>query len=533
MAPSLGGEAVGRADSDLLRLTSGRLCSVNTPCVDECGRYPEDAPEAEVQAAAEREAAGVLRAFCLFSAVFSLNHGTVTASIPLATGDFGEKLGSYSLGTLYTLYTLAAMLVVAPLLDRMETRGCLMLGLGLNTVYVASYLVGRETDGAARWAVVLFGAAIGGVAAGIIWPAQGAHFARCAERYSGLRGEDSRIGTAKLGGLFAAIYLAIEVLCKLLSSLTQVVVCGERWEGDIITGHCGSSSSTPAYFDAPGDGSSSGSDDDSSGRAAVFALFLSLASLTTGLMGCVPLNATDAPTPKAGPQFGGSWSKRAQSAFTLMLRDPKVILMAGVNLTFGASVAFTNSYVTGTVVKDSVGTDKVGFLDAIIPLVAALLSIPLARASSALGTKAPAIIFGLACMMAATGVFAVVHDPVESLGKWSVLPVIFVVNGAGRAMWEGPNKAVFADYFMGADAEAGFSNLIFQFGASAAATFYAFPSMGFRAKGYLCAALAALSMVAYLASDCIYRRERGELVLRHPPIQTDSLLGGSRRQSTV
>eukprot|EP01065_Artemidia_motanka_P018692 TRINITY_DN2202_c1_g3_i1.p1 TRINITY_DN2202_c1_g3~~TRINITY_DN2202_c1_g3_i1.p1 ORF type:complete len:519 (+),score=119.68 TRINITY_DN2202_c1_g3_i1:71-1558(+) len=458
--------------------------------------------------------------FLLFSVVFSLNHGTVTASIPLATGDFGNSLGSYSLGTLYAWYTAAAMLLAVPMLDRIGAKQTLVVGLGCNAVYVASYLVGRHTTGAVRWFAVLFGAVIGGVAAGLIWPAQGLIFARCSEWYAVVRDVDTRQATSLLGGVFAALYLAIEVFCKVLSSVTQVWVCGDDWHGDFVTGHCGDGSSSSGAAAAPEDSGSSGSGA-SDGRGVVIGMYIVIASAMTLLMIAVPLAGAETVgnASQSDSSQSRAWMERARAAFQLMLNDPKVSLMAGVNVAFGLSVSFVNSYVTGTVVKESLGASKVGYLDAIIPLVAAVLSMPLARMSQVFGTKTPAMLFGAACFTGVSAAFTFTSDPIGSLGTWSVLPAMFVLFGAGRAVWEGPAKAVFADFFLD-DAQAGFSNLILQFGASAAAAFYLFPSMDRVDKGAICTAVSAWSGAGYLIADRMYRRDRSRR-RKELAVQTD------------
>jgi len=70
-------------------------------------------------------------------------------------------------------------------------------------------------------------------------------------------------------------------------------------------------------------------------------------------------------------------------------------------------------------------------------------------------------------------------------------------------------KAVFADFFI-ENAQAGFSNLIFQFGFSATVTFFAFPNASDKVKGWVCLVTSLLSGVGYLWAMCIERRRRTE-----------------------
>lgn len=249
-----------------------------------------------------------------------------------------------------------------------------------------------------------------------------------------------------------------------------------------------------------------------------FALYLVLAVLSAVVLQLLPMPHADAAAADDNGD-GGDGERvlparpvtqccaRVWTASQLMVRDRKVMLVSGVNITFGVTSAFLNSYVTGTVITQSLGAGKVGYFVAIIPLVATALSIPLAKASSLHGSKVPAMVFGMLCFFAFGLSFAAVRDPVTELGKWTVLPVLFCVFGAARAVWEGPNKAVFADFFTGEDVQPGFSNLVFQTGVSSALAFYAFPSINFRTSAWACAGVSVLAVAGYLAADGHHRAE--------------------------
>merc|ERR1719331_2281549 len=57
------------------------------------------------------------------------------------------------------------------------------------------------------------------------------------------------------------------------------------------------------------------------------------------------------------------------------------------------------------------------------------------------------------------------------LGNWSGLIVLFVLQGIGRGIWEGTNKAIFAEYFA-YDTDGAFSNLIVQNGGASTICFF-------------------------------------------------------------
>jgi hypothetical protein len=445
--------------------------------------------------------------FILFAMCFSLSLGTVTASIPLATSQFGDSLGSYSLGTLYSLYTVAAMFLSVPLLSALGTKAALVVGQVLYAVYVGSYLLGREIhDSETRWIVVLFGAAIGGVAAGIVWPAQQGYFTKCAATHAGhltpagsTRDEVlamKKKSTAKFSSVFATVYLGIEVLMKMLSSFIQLWTCSKHWHGDFLTGRCG----------VKGEPEPSEKD---KGQIIVFSLYLGLSITASLLMLVVPMPKTEEEkeeeeTAQAPP----SWIEKSKDAVALMGRNPKILLMSGVNMAFGGTAAYLNSYVTGTVIKQGLGDDKVGYFVSIIPLLATIESIPFGKLQEWIGTKVPLIIFGMICFGGFAFAFAVVDDPVEDLGKWAVLPALFCVFGTGRAVWEGPNKAVTADFFSGKDAQPAGANVVFQNGLTSAVAFYVYPSLSSRVKSIVCVCFAAWGIVGYLIAHFLFQAQQ-------------------------
>ena len=123
----------------------------------------------------QKSAQRILRNFHVLAAAFSLNHGCVTALVALAASELGSSLGNTTLFILYAFYTLSAAFLSNGLVARAGAKRTLVLSLGAYCVYVASYAVAFFTP---MNRIVIGGAAVGGVAAGCLWPAQGVFFAR-------------------------------------------------------------------------------------------------------------------------------------------------------------------------------------------------------------------------------------------------------------------------------------------------------------------------------------------------------------------
>merc|ERR1711871_1695691 len=82
-----------------------------------------------------------------------------------------------------------------------------------------AYFLGK--DSGFGW-LILVGGALGGVAAGFLWTAQGAYFGIASKQLALARGEeDVGKATSLLSGMFATCYLGLEVGCKILAALLR------------------------------------------------------------------------------------------------------------------------------------------------------------------------------------------------------------------------------------------------------------------------------------------------------------------------
>jgi len=422
---------------------------------------------------------------------FSINHGCVTALIPLATGDFGS-LGSYTLGTLYAFYTLTALFFSTAIVGMTGHKWGMVLGMSIYCGYVALYLVARETSGELRAFSAVTGGVMGGVAAGFLWTAQGGYFTNLSAHYAASKGITRSEATSWLSGIFASFYLGGELLMKLLSSFLQYLVCIDAYNGDLLTGHC----TDAALKDK--------------GQLTVYSVFTVAAVVSSVLMAFVsdlPPAADKSASPAAQMEKRPFYTKLFL-AFDLLRNSKKMALLAAINIEFGFIAAWLNTYVT-TVIKMSpqLGADKVGYFVAIIPAVATAMSIPISSLSSRLGTKVPVMLMGSACFLLFVLPFNFSPNPVDDLGSWAVLVPFFMVYGVGRAVWEGPNKAVIADFFPESP-EAAFANLILQNGSASALAFFLFPSLSVTVQQWLVVVFGVLAMLGYLAANKIHQSEQ-------------------------
>ena len=209
-------------------------------------------------------------------------------------------------------------------------------------------------------------------------------------------------------------------------------------------------------------------------------------------------------------ELGVGGSRKAISAVQLMRRDPKLLLMAPTQMAFGFAAAEQNGWVNGVAVKEGIGGQNIGYLIALSTAVAALASALFSCYTKGRDKRGPMLLgaaaytlFGLALMVL----------PLADLGRWNCLIAVYSIQGIGRGSFESTNKAVLADYFPGAQAEAAFASFVIFSGLSMAVGYAALPHLPRELSASLCLLSAAVGGVCYLVAERLDGRERGGAAL--------------------
>jgi len=440
---------------------------------------------------------GLLINFIAMSMLFSINHGCVSSVLAQATASLGN-LGSLSTGGLYVCYALTALLIAASLVKRVGSKYSLVLGASMYCIYVGSFFVSiaiPEEMVVERSIVLVVGSVIGGVAAGYLWTAQGKYFVANAKAYSQATGTESKRTTAYFSGIFAGLYLSCELILKLLGTVL---------EREVLFG---------VYT--------------ATAAAAAFGLFFlkrdfdftALAHLVKipesddkqqddGANG-LDVGVDDAEVDSTLDGDAGQSTKSSSKflAIKLWCKNPKILLLAPTQMAFGISAALLAYYVSGVVLKNwqyrialeanstnyNTTTDDaalvkqagdaqqmiVSYMSSLTSLVAAAMQIPFSRLEPRVG-KAPFMVLSYICF-SIMAVFCLVVGE-TTLGSWYFVVPLFVLQGIGRAGFEGTNKATHADLFP-EDSEAAFANIILWNGIGSAFAFFLYPQM-FAAYGF-------------------------------------------------
>lgn len=373
----------------------------------------------------QTEAKATYRNFILFSILFSAVPSAALVCLALATNILGS-LGAYSAGTLYLTYTLTAIGGATYVVKKVGSRSAVILGMALYCLYIICFLAATLfPDAALTFALV--GAAAGGIGAGFLWISYGVYFTQACEEYSLLSTLDWAESTSLLGGIFAFILLAEETVLDILSTLL-IRVFHFSW-------------------------------------GIVFFLYTMLAVMATVAMFVVrqyPVEEEDKATGSLSAFFSQSIS-----AILLLINDPKMKYMIGLNASFGFAGAFLNSFVSGQVVPMALNDPEgsyIGILVAVHGGVAAIASLGFGFLARWIG-KIPVLCIG--ALAFGSVAFPFLLKPEFTEWTWFGLVSIYFLQGLGRATFEGTLKALFADYFP-YEKEGAFANIILQNGLSSA-----------------------------------------------------------------
>jgi MFS family permease len=478
------------------------------------------------------QGSALVRNFLIMTLGFSVNHATVVTVIALATAHLGPVLGAYDLAVFNAVYVLTGLVVQGIVVQKLGLKGSLLAGTMLYCLYVLSFLAATLcTPGSLlQWTIAISGAVLGGFGAGFLWSAQGAYFTVNAELYAQAAQIPASMATGQFSGTFAFWYLATEVATKILAS----IVMGSAWGGEgaehavyvmftIMAGLSATcllgirdlrASEAPAELALEeGDGMDGGHDSKGAGEAEGGDL----------ISDAEPLSEL-AEAGAAGEASSGRLSGKSSRAVDLMRTDPKCLLMAPTEMSFGFVAAMLNGWVNGVAVKEGIGKHNIGYLIALSTTCAALASAFFswytARSAQVQSNAGPArvgdwLFVGKRGPMltgaASYAVFGIILLllPLIELGQWRYLLPIYIVQGIGRGNFESTNKAVFADFFPGAKAEAAFANFVIWSGLSMTIGYAIIPHLPSVVNSLLCVLSAVVGGLCYIVAD----RESDDITL--------------------
>mmetsp|Transcript_129792 Transcript_129792/g.277016 ORF Transcript_129792/g.277016 Transcript_129792/m.277016 type:complete len:436 (-) Transcript_129792:102-1409(-) len=396
--------------------------------------------------------------FIWFTGNFAVTHGVVTTPLVIATSVLNKDVG-YLGNALINVFTLAsAFLLGAPAIGAIGMKKTVVLGMLLYCIYCGCFalaaIVGTSVV-ALQYLFFCGGSICGGIAAGMLWTAQGPYLGRTIDLLVDKEeGTDRAAVTAELWGQWGLIYLGCEVAAKVLWSVL-------------------------AYIKVPG-------------------WLIAVGYTCIGAV-CMVLMASRAKDFKAqGPRQ--RWTEKIQAAASLWT-DPALFLLSGSNLTFGFSAAFMNGYVNGNYTSPQLGSFAVAMLAAFTALIAAIGSRLFGPLAANFG-KGAIVTFGAFCFLMIVVCFKAIGC-CENWG-WGLI-LLYVLQGMGRAVYESTNKGVFTDFFPN-DAVGAFANCMMQSSLAFAVSFFLSSVLSGPALETIILILSIFTPLGYASASFMRRR---------------------------
>lgn len=465
------------------------------------------------------EAKFILKNFIIFSILFSANHGAVVSCLSLASARLGN-LGSIQNSVLYLSYTFSALFGSTYVIKTIGSYYSIIVGMVVYCLYVLSYVIATATtctttpcasDSSSlqnlRNVAIIAGGFIGGIGGGFLWTAQGSYFASASQLYSRKTVTTSSLtvsppetstpliididtviekerrlyeeSTSLFAGIFAFIYLMIEVMMRLFSTFI-IEVFDWSWKS-VFSGygliavlstilmisivhdvevHC---DHEEVISQQNTRNQQEHDDNDENANLLLESRYHKVAA-GSGTPSFPVM------TDRVEEKYNESVFYRATITFRMLLQDPKMKYVFPISSVFGLSSVFIVAFVNGEVLRISLNDDKsvyIGILSSITSATAGIMSIVFGFLSQRIGNAIILIIGCLSFMMIAV-LFIVIHDLKQiTLGS---LMIVYILQGVGRSTFEGTLKAEFALLFE--EKEGAFGNIIFQNGLVTTIGFY-------------------------------------------------------------
>ncbi|CAK9091210.1 Protein unc-93 homolog A (Unc-93A) [Durusdinium trenchii] len=391
--------------------------------------------------------------FNFMAVLFAVNHGVVTTPLAVSTSLLNLDTATFGNGLLYAVTLFSSLLLGAPIVGQLGPKGGLTFGMLFYCLYIACFAASLSSLFDAQWLFTV-GSACGGLAAGVLWTAQGTYFASSAAEIANVSNDRfSRDEvTADLSGQFAFSYLLLEVVSKLFFSLLQALGMEVSYIAAIyfLIG-AGSLAFMFQVYDLPGP----------SDRAKPL----------DKLLACVSL-----------------WS------------DPAIWLLAPTNLSFGFCAAYMNGFVNANFAAQELGQQSVAFLGAVTALTAAFL----AKAYGPLSKSGKGFVITLGAASAAA-IPLLTFNGCLGWGWW--LLSLYFLQGSVRAVYESTNRAMFSDFFPG-QSEGAFANCMLQSSLGFATCFFLQSSLRADQLSTIIIGLAVSTCLGYYFASGLRQAER-------------------------
>lgn len=470
--------------------------------------------------------------YIAFCCLYSTAHGAVDAVLAYSTTELGELIGSNGGAGLYICYTASAFFFAKPILRRLGSRNSIFCGLCGMLLYVASFLLALQNPAYSN-SIFTTGGILGGLGAGLLWPAQGAYFSTSAIKYAAQTDDNTGYAIVLFASTFSGIYLGLETIFKAFATFVYLLLGANSSWHMLVFG----SYTVAAYC-----------------SVVAFGIFLpailkserlevELLSRQTRTKNIDTADGGDRKTHlfrkvaisqhADSTEFEEHWTNNREkddlnakeylwtnvfhfpdfltlrcdliSVTNAIRRDRILQFMIPYQVCFGFSACFVGYYVNRNIVAKHIGDGYIGLLTGSSTLCAALLSYPFGYISNMSGGRGKwyVMIFGALCFCLSGLAPLLLTD--EELANWYLIVTYYCAHGAARGCWENTNKAVVAEYFSNEDArETAFATIYFTSGLSGATGFYFYKYLKREQLVWINTLVPLIALMSYHYSDYLF-----------------------------
>lgn len=415
----------------------------------------------------------MLANFIAMSFLFSICHGVVVTVFAIAPAIVGADNGSTSLAVFNATYVLTGLALQGPVVQCLGLKNSLVVGCMLYCIYVISFTLATLAVGSTtKYIFTVAGAVVGGFAAGFLWTAQGSYLSAAsshrAAMWKGTAVEQkaNQQSSNFLSGIFAVIYLSVELATKVYSSVIMSRTASEEFENSVVLEH--------------------------------FSVIAAASAVCLYWAKDYDLDHGHGDTDGCRCKWG-----EISGVVDLMCSDAKcMLLLVPTCVTFGLASSTLNGSVGASVsARPDMGKQTIGFLTAISTAVAAIASLLFSASTSCprgcsqlspmLWACTAYFCFGLLLMLVPT-----LSTSMESDGSNFGVPAIvslYVLQGVGRGFFESTFKAIVVDTFPKSRTQPAFANIVVWSGFSMSA---GYASLVFVSEQEMGAVLVGMSAVA-------------------------------------
>ena len=488
--------------------------------------------------------------YIAFCCLYSTAHGAVDAVLAYSTTELGELIGSNGGAGLYICYTASAFFFAKPILRRLGSRNSIFCGLCGMLLYVASFLLALQNPTFAN-SIFTTGGILGGIGAGLLWPAQGAYFSTSAIKYAEHTDDNRGYAIILFASTFSGIYLGLETIFKTFATFVYLVL-GENssWHMLVFGAY-----TVAAYCSVMAFGiflptvlkpehleielsmrqirtNNTGTIDVGDRKTHLFkkVALSNQADIVECEENCINNSQDEDINFKESKvcHFPDFLALRCDlvSVTNAIRRDRILQFMIPYQVCFGFSACFVGYYVNRNIVAKYIGDGYIGLLSGLSTLCAALLSYPFGYISNMSGGRGKwyVMIFGALCFCLSGLAPLLLSD--KELAKWHLIVIYYCAHGAARGCWENTNKAVVAEYFSHEDArETAFATIYFTSGLSGAIGFYFYKYLKREQLVWLNTLVPLIALMSYHYSDYLFH-------LNYTSTNTDSSSSSNSNSSS-